>query len=370
MDPIAFTQALVRLDSVNPPGNEEACARLVADVLEPAGFAVRLHALAPGRSSLVATLGAGGEKRLLAFTGHFDTVPLGLAPWKFDPCGGEISEGRLYGRGSSDMKSGIAAFVTAAVHSASFLRERAGVALVMTAGEETGCDGAQALASAGALPAHVGALIVAEPTANQAVLGHKGALWLRACTHGKAAHGSMPEKGDNAIFKLARAACAIEGYQPAGEHYFFGRSTLNLGTIRGGSNINSVPDWAAMEIDIRSVPGVNHPDLVADIQRHLGGAVSIEHRLDLEPVYTDASDSWVQSLVRAVESKSGPSLARNAATYFTDASVLKPAFGNVPTVILGPGEPSMAHQADEYCFVDRIYEAVSIYETLIRDWMG
>lgn len=370
MDAISLTQTLVRLDSVNPPGNEEPCARAVGEVLQQAGFEIRHHQLAPGRSSLIATLGRPEGRLRLAFTGHLDTVPLGATPWWFDPFGGEIHQGRLYGRGSSDMKSGIAAFVAAAVRHAPRLRDSAGVALVLTAGEETGCDGAQALVDAGMLPPHVGALIVGEPTSNQPVLGHKGALWLRACTHGKSAHGSMPEKGDNAIFKLARAACALENYRPAGSHYFFGQSTLNLGTISGGSNVNSVPDWAEMEIDIRSVPGAPHQDLVAHLQEHIGTAVSLKSMLDLAPVYTDESDAWVQRVASTVQSQAGQRIAEKAATYFTDASILKSAFGNVPAVILGPGESSMAHQVDEYCFVDRIHEAVSIYETLIHDWTG
>src|SRR6185437_16938244 len=116
------------------------------------------------------------------------------------PFGGEIVDGRLYGRGASDMKSGVAAFVAAAIAEAGRLADGSGVKLVVTAGEETGCEGAASLAASGRLGA-AGALVVGEPTANQLFVGHKGALWLKAATAGATAHGSMPEQGDNAVYK-------------------------------------------------------------------------------------------------------------------------------------------------------------------------
>src|SRR5262245_35310598 len=150
-DVVALTRELVRFDTINPPGAEAVAVDHVARLLDAAGFAVRTHELGPGRTSLVARIGSG-DGAPLCFTGHIDTVPLGGQPWTRDPHAGELGDGRLYGRGSSDMKSGLAAFVTAAVDLAPHLGGTPGLELVVTAGEETGCDGARQLVGlAGAL---------------------------------------------------------------------------------------------------------------------------------------------------------------------------------------------------------------------------
>jgi succinyl-diaminopimelate desuccinylase len=146
------------LNTINPPGNEEACALLLGGVLERAGFRIRTHSFGPGRVNLLAEIG-GDERAPLCFTGHIDVVPLGTVPWKKDPFAGETDAGRLYGRGSSDMKSGVAAFVAAAVSMAPHLERTPGISLVITAGEETGCEGAFHLQRDGCWGA--GALVVA-----------------------------------------------------------------------------------------------------------------------------------------------------------------------------------------------------------------
>src|SRR5690606_12102087 len=129
------------------------------------------------------------------------TVACGATPWRIDPFSGTIVDGRLHGRGACDMKSGVAAIVTAALTQAERLRDSPGVLLVLTAGEETGCRGARHLIRSGHHLERVGALLVAEPTNNRVLLGHKGALWLRLALRGKSAHGSMPEQGENALLK-------------------------------------------------------------------------------------------------------------------------------------------------------------------------
>ena len=269
-DSVALTQSLVRIDTVNPPGLEERCVGLLAGLLSDAGFACRTHEFAPHRTSLVARIGgrpgATGARAPLCFTGHVDVVPLGRAAWQHDPFGAAIVDGRLYGRGSSDMKSGVAAFVAAAIARADRLREQAddgpGLSLIITAGEETGCEGAFAMAASAQgreLLGTAGALVVAEPTSNAPLLGHKGAFWLSARALGTTAHGSMPERGDNAIYKIARAALALEGFEfETGAHPLMGAPTLNVGSVSGGLNINSVPDAAELGIDIRSVAGQSH----------------------------------------------------------------------------------------------------------------
>src|SRR5262249_32879770 len=164
---VELTQELVRFRTINPPGDERACAERLASLLESAGFAVDLVPFGEKRAQLIARIGGTAEKLPLGFTGHLDTVPLGAQPWSVDPLAGEIADGKLYGRGSSDMKSGVAAFVAACTALADKLAGTPGVVLLITAGEETGCTGAAAMANGTARLPRAGALVVAEPTGNR-----------------------------------------------------------------------------------------------------------------------------------------------------------------------------------------------------------
>jgi succinyl-diaminopimelate desuccinylase len=367
---VALTQELIRFETINPPGNETPCARHLGRILESAGFETRFIELGPNRENLVARIG-GKEGRLpLAFTGHTDVVPLGAAPWSVAPFGGEIANGKVYGRGSSDMKGGVAAFVAAAVKLAPHLAGTPGLVLVITAGEERGCEGAQCLVREKVLP-KAGALVVAEPTANRMLAGHKGVFWLEGTARGVTAHGSMPEQGVNAVYKAAHAVLALAAidFSPD-EHAVLGRPTLNVGWLRGGLNINSVPDEARFGLDVRLVPGVDRAELMDRLMSAAGSGIEFEVKGTSDPVWTDPSDQWVSEVEEITRSVTGCASSIGGASYFTDAAALKPGMANPSTVILGPGEPALAHQTDEYCFTGRIEEAEAIYSEIIARWCG
>lgn len=366
---------LIRMDTRNPPGREVECAHYLGGLLASAGLEVSYHDFAPGRTSLVALLrGEGGEadkKKPLCFGGHIDVVPLGAAEWSVDPFGAEIADGRLYGRGSTDMKSGVAAFVHAAMTlAADGARGNADIVLAICAGEETGCEGSSHLGRIGAI-GEAGAIVIAEPTANYPFLGHKGALWLRVESEGVTAHGSMPERGVNAIYKAARAITKLEDFDfNVKPHELLGRSTLNVGTVEGGLNLNSVPDRAAFTVDIRTLPEQDHAEIVSGLQGYLGGEGRIERIVDVGGVHTPHSHPWVREVYELTGTVLDEEIEPRGAPYFTDASALTPACGHPPTVILGPGEMHMAHQTDEYCPVAHIRQAAEVYETLARRWCG
>lgn len=368
MDAVELARALVRFDTVNPPGNETPCACFLGDLLADAGFAVAYHDLAPGRANLIARLGDGSGKPL-CLTGHLDTVPLGAAQWRREPLAGEIADGRLWGRGSSDMKSGIAAITAAALAEIETLRNGPGVVLVFTAGEETGCDGAFGLVEIPGALGEAGAVVVAEPTANRPLVGHKGALWFHARTRGVTAHGSTPEAGVNAIHAAARAVGRLADFDfNAARHPVMGAPTLNIGTIKGGLNVNSVPDAAEIGVDIRTVPGVEHATLLAQMRSYLGPDVAVEPWIDVGPVWSAPDHPWIARVFDAVTRATGERPGIETATFFTDAGVLHRAYGGPPTVILGPGEPTQAHKTDEWCEVAKIEQAVGIYRELMRGW--
>jgi succinyl-diaminopimelate desuccinylase len=368
VDAVELTRTLLAFNTINPPGNEAACASHLGSLLESTGFAVDYHEMAQGRVSLVAQAGNPNSARTICFVGHIDTVSLGTAHWEHGPFDGEIADGRLYGRGASDMKSGVAAFVAAAIASAPTVPDDAGIVLLIVCGEETGCEGSTHLASLGLDLGPFAGVIVGEPTGNVPLVGHKGALWLRAGVKGIAAHGAMPSAGENAIVKgmevVRRLGCFCSA-RPA--HPVLGQPTLNIGTFRAGQNVNSVPDWAEVGIDIRTTPGMEHrkteqelATLLAPQLDHLSIDISMPH------VYTSPDHAWVQRVFDAVEDITGTRPGVATAPYFSDASALQPLIGEAPTLILGPGEQHTMHQTDEYCEVTKLRDAVRIYEAVIR----
>jgi succinyl-diaminopimelate desuccinylase len=368
ISPTTLTQELVKINSINPPGNESQCARLLGPLLSELGFDVSYLSLAEGRESLIASIGGSDARPAFCFTGHLDTVPLGAAPWSVDPHSGEIRGDRLYGRGASDMKAGIGAFIAAAARYGRELKNGPGVMLLLTASEETGCQGAHQIAST-PLPLRAGCLVVGEPTANVPVIAHKGALWLNARTRGKTAHGSMPHLGENAIYRAAEAIGLLQAFEFKHTcHALLGSPTLNVGTINGGLNINSVPDQTDFTIDLRTVPGVEHSALADDLGSYLGDRIELRTMVDAPSLSSDPDHPWVKTVFDIVAREQGASPKAAGVTYFTDGPVLHRALGPVQTVVLGPGEPSTAHQTDEYCLVSKIEEACRIYAALIEDW--
>jgi succinyl-diaminopimelate desuccinylase len=366
---IALTQELVAFNTVNPPGQEKECAKFLGEMLEDGGFSVTYHEFAAGRTSLVAKLDGHGGKLPICFTGHTDTVPLGTANWSVDQIGGEIADGKLYGRGSSDMKSGVAAIVVAGLELAKVPNRHAGIILVITASEETGCEGAEYLATVPGVLGRAGAIIVGEPTCNYPLLGHKGSIWMEATTSGITAHGSMPEQGVNAIYKMASALSVLEKYEFDVSDSLLGKPTLNVGIISGGENVNSVPDRARIEIDIRTVAGQKSDDVYEALKKYLGDEVQLRLLQASDPVSTDPNDDWIHEVHEIMTPILGEKPEPRSATYFTDAGELTPALGNPPTIILGPGEMTQAHKTDEFCYVSRIEEAVEAYFRIGEKWI-
>lgn len=369
LDPRTLTRDLLAFNTINPPGMERACARHLGVLLEGAGYRVAYHEFAEGRTSLIATIGGDDERPPICFTGHIDTVPLGAAKWSRDAFAGETDGDKVYGRGATDMKSGIAAFVIAAIELAPHLERSPGIVLVITAGEEVGCEGAKYLADRKLL-GRAGAIVVAEPTANYPYVGHKGLAWFEIETEGVTAHGSMPEVGDNAILKMARVIGDLEGFRfPVESHPVMGMPTLNVGTIHGGLNTNSVPDEARITVDTRTVPGIDHVHLCRSLEALLAPrGAHVRKIVDTPSLYTDPSNEWVQEVFEMctplLEARPTP----RTITFSTDGSDLKRGFGGPPAVILGPGEPRLAHQTDEWCSMTRIEQSTDLFVQLMRRW--
>jgi succinyl-diaminopimelate desuccinylase len=367
-DAVALTRTLLRFDTINPPGREHDCTQHAGRLLEEWGFRVQYHEYEPGRTSLVARAGEAGKGAPLCLTGHIDTVALGSSPWSKDPFAGDTDGDKLYGRGSSDMKAGVAAILLAARTFANRYSGTPGVVIVLTAAEEGGCIGSQHLARTQLL-GKAGAMVVGEPTSNYPYIGHKGSVKFHARFKGVSAHGSMPHLGVNAIYKAARAISKLEGFDfGAKPHAVMGEPTMNVGTMAGGSGVNMVPDTATLGVDIRTVPGMDHAELLARLKKVLGDEAEMDVFSNLPPVWTAPQNEWIERVFDICRQQLGTPPEAKTATYMTDAANLLKAYTGAPTVVLGPGEPQMAHQTDEWCSVERIRQSVALYEAIIKDW--
>ncbi|MEO9893366.1 M20 family metallopeptidase [Aurantibacter sp.] len=366
IDVITLTQKLIGFNTINPPGNEGGLAIFIGELLIENGFEVDYPIYAKDRLQLVATKGLSDEKPPIIFTGHLDVVPLGANDWTKDPFAGDIIDNKLYGRGSTDMKAGVAAMIIAAIEMYKNESPRGGIKLIFTADEELGCNGAQHLCNSGYDLGEASAIVVGEPTGNMPYVGHKGGLYLNVFTKGITAHSSMPELGDNAIYKAANAIVKIEGLKfDAKEDELLGYPTINVGRMEGGLNLNSVPDKATFTIDVRTTTKFRNDKVWTQLNELLGEEVALEKLTDLNAISTSEDDDFIKMIFNILELDNKDDNLKKSANFLTDAAVFMPHLKNTPTVILGPGEPEMAHQTDEYCYVDKIEKAVAIYSEII-----
>ena len=372
---VQLTQDLVRMRSINPPGDEAAVATYVAERFERTGiYADTVPHEEAGRASVVGGLRGTGERPALLFSGHLDTVPAG-ENWQHDILAAEVSDGKIWGLGTTDMKSGVAAMVVAieAIH-------RAGVALkgdllfAGTAGEEVDSMGAQRLVQQQKLP-DVGFMIIGEPTTNRVFTAEKGVLWLALHTTGKTAHGSMPHLGVNAIMHMNKLLQALAAANiPYQQHPLLGDFTMNVATITGGVKTNVVPDACHVTIDTRTVIGQDHQQILDAVRQLIDRLCAEDATFHAEvrtitervPLDIPFDDPQVQAFVRVRDQVTGQPSVPTAATYATDGSVFVPAY-HAPMVICGPGLPEKAHQPNEYVEITRLTEAARIYTLAALD---
>jgi acetylornithine deacetylase len=355
---IRLLQDLIRAESVVPPGTEDKAARVVAQALEAAGIAARLDYVAEGRPNVLADLGAG-EGPTLLFNAHLDTVPAGrLEAWTTDPFGGELRDGRIYGRGASDDKGGVAAMAAAAIAVARTARLRGRLRLLFVVGEETGHVGARAALARG-LRADL-AVVGEWSGAARIGIGYRGALHLAIETRGRVAHGSRPMRGLNAIDAMTQEVLPRLRSTPMrferNPVFLIQEPTWNVGTIAGGVATNVVADRCRATVDLRLVPGQDPAAVLEDLRgrvadlRYPGGEpcpVEISVLNAIGPFVTPVEHPLVQGLGGAIRDLLGAEPEHFGKTGVADANVFAHE-GGIPAVAYGPGNPS-GHEPDEYC---------------------
>jgi len=368
---IEFHRALVRIPSVNPPGDVRAAIERCRAPLDAAGFGTRVVLEQETMPNLIATFEAGAGP-VVGFNAHLDVVPIGEpSAWTHDPFGAEVEGGRVYGRGAGDDKGSVAAQVMAAI-----ALKKSGVPLAGTlvvnevADEEVGGQhGARFVVEGNHFAPDF--MIVGEQTMNEVALGEKGSAGTQIIVHGRTAHGALPWEGANAIEAMAEIIVALRRqYWPVvatRTNPYFHPSSASVNMFSGGVKGNVVPDRAEIVIDRRLVPGED-PETVreemAAIAREAAAAidgirVEVDAPLAGGPAsLLPAGSPLVQSMVRANQVL-GLSTNLRGFSMATDGRFF--ARRGVPTIIYGPGDPRLAHVPDEWIGIDEILQATRAY---------
>lgn len=392
LDLVQTLSDLIAIPSVNPMGRpldgpeyyEERVTDYLQGLFERLGLPWQRQQVLPRRENIIARLDgtvspeAGGE--IIMLEAHQDTVPVDgmtIDPWK-----PQVRDGRIYGRGACDIKGGMTAMLGAFARLAEERpAPRPTVIMACTVNEEYGYSGASELpklwggGAGGIVPRQPDAAIVAEPTGLNVVVAHKGAVRWKCRTHGVAAHSSQPERGENAIYRMAAVIAALERY--AGElprfvaaHPLCGSATLSVGLIQGGLSVNTVPDVCTIEIDRRALPGEDAEAAYQHVLTWLGdqpGAAGAEHERPylLGMSLSDRDNGAVADRLVAVTQRLFGRGEKIGVPFGTNASRISAA--GVPTVVFGPGSIDQAHTVDEWLSLAELEKASAVlYEFLAR----
>ncbi len=376
-DAVGLARALIGVDSRNPslvpggPGEREA-ARLLAGVLETWGFRVDVHDAAPQRPNVVARIGAPGGRTLM-FNGHLDVV--GVEGMDHPPFDAGERDGRLYGRGSADMKAGVAAMCAAAALAADGL-SHGEVIVAAVADEEYASRGTRALVERGI---RADAAIVTEPTGLAIMPAHRGFVWVELTFHGRAAHGSRYEVGIDAIrhagLVLAELDALDTGPLTRRTHPLLGHASLHGALITGGQGMSTYPDRCELKIERRTMPGETPSGVMAEIEaacarvRERRPELRVDLALILAQSPSDVSPDApvVRALRGALEHQTIPVRVEGMSAW-TDAAILNDA--GIPAICFGPGDIALAHGPEEYVELEQIQRATAVLERMARAWCG
>jgi acetylornithine deacetylase len=371
---IALLRELVAINSVNPslvPGaaGEAAIAAAIADHLRRIGLDVAVQEVAPGRPNVVGVIEGRTAGRTLMFCGHVDTVGVEGMEAPFDP---EIRSGRLYGRGSQDMKGGVAAMIDAARIAAERGFDKGRLIVAAVVDEEFASIGADAIAAA--WPAD--GAVVTEPTDLQVAVGHKGFAWIEVETVGRAAHGSRPTDGRDAIMRMGRVLQRLESLdrelQARTPHPIMGTGSLHASIVSGGRELSSYPDRCRLQMERRTVPGETGQSAEAEVKRILQELAADDPEFEAAATLTfarppyelDADHPLVQSLLSTAR-RAGCGTGTIGMSFWTDAAVL--ASAGIPSVLFGPGGAGL-HSVQEYVTVSDVVSCRDALAALALEW--
>jgi acetylornithine deacetylase len=361
VDPtIRLLHDLVAIDSVNPTlvegaAGEGAIAAAIAHELGRLGLDVGIDEVVPGRPNVVGVLEGRSPGRTLMFCGHTDTVGVSGMHHPFTPV---VRDGRLYGRGSQDMKSGVAAMIGAAARLAERGLPRGRVLVAAVVDEEHSSIGADALVTKW----RADAAVVTEPTDLAIAVGHKGFEWIQVDVAGTAAHGSRPAEGEDAILRLGRVLARLESLdrnlQSRAAHALVGTASLHASTITGGREWSSYPDSATLRLERRTVPGEPSSIGLTEVNEICAALKAQDpsfrvraSQLFSRPAYEIPPNHELPGVLSAAVEALGRRSVVTGATFWTDAAILGGA--GIPSVLYGPGGAGL-HSVEEYVILDDV----------------
>ncbi len=373
---IELLQEMVRAQSVNPPADTRACASVLLEMLQAEGIDAEPVEGRPGAVNVVGRMISGQPGPKLILNGHIDTVPDG-DDWTVDPFGGELRDGYIWGRGTCDMKSGVAAMLMAMVE-----LKRSGepfggeVVFQAVVDEETGSQFGTLHLIAQGYCQGADFAVCTEPTSNRIELGNRGLRWLDVTVKGSASHAGRPGLGANAVTAAAAIIERIDAlaFMTRDERFEIPAPSISVTTIQGGHTVNVIPDRCSFSVDRRMLPGETGDQVLAELAAIIGpiqaerSGVQIEvqarpgcwdpYTIDpAEPVVGAAIDAALEVLGRE------PEIGYKAAC--TDASHLVTRAG-IPTVLLGPGNERLSHKADERIAVEALIQGTAICGSMLR----
>ncbi len=324
-------------------------------------------------ANFTARLKGNGSKPALLFGGHLDVVPQGLETWQVGAFDGLEKEGKIWGRGATDMLGGLAAVAEAMTEIKQANIPLSGdVIFSATAGEETDSRGVMRfLETQGQELGPLVGIIIPEPTGLTIMRAHRGILWLEITTAGKTAHGSMPQLGINAIEKMMSFLAAFKAYQiPHQPHPLLGGCSRSINTISGGQATNVVPDQCTTQIDIRTLPGQSHEAIIQNIrqifeqlaQKDNDFKATLQVIRSVGALETPADTSFIKAVCKAV----GTDQVK-AVGFTTDG----PWFAklNAPVIIYGPGNPQMCHKPNEYIDINELSKGKEAFKRIILEML-
>ena len=372
-DAVALTQALVRIDSVNPtlcPGGagEREAAEFLADTLRAWGFETEITEAAPGRPNVVAKSGTG--TRSIILNGHLDVV--GTEGMTHPPFDAAMKDGRIYGRGSSDMKAGIAAMCAAAVRSRD-AGDDLRIVIAAVCDEEYESIGTRELLKAGIT---ADAAIITEPTRLAIAPAHRGFSWIDIDFKGVAAHGSRYDVGVDAITHAGLLLAELHTFETKvlahRNHPLLGHASLHASLIRGGTGMSTYPDSCTLSVERRTLPGdavTGIAEIEAALEHVASRAPNVSATITLKThqLPSDVSEDApiVRALAAAVRDE-GIDQRIEGFTAWTDAALFNAA--GIPAICFGPGDIALAHAAEEYVEVAEIETATAVLSRLLHLW--
>ncbi len=380
---IELTRSLIKIDSVIRPetGNTEAeLVKFISDwIRKELKMEPEINEVLPGRENIILKIDSGNPGKTLMFEGHTDVVSEGdRSLWKHDPFSAEIEDGKIYGRGSCDMKAGVAVnLLTAKAILKSGIDFKGKIVLGILCDEEDLMLGVQDFIKQGHAD-NIDACLVSEPEENQLCISMKGALRIKLTVHGKMAHGAMPLTGINPNTRLASIIMAFqefEDYQKEqfGEDEYLGWPSVTFTVIQSPPppeppQLNVMPGESVAYIDIRTIPGQNHKDIqtaLGDILKELGNHdpdfnVTMEYLADKPVVSMEKDEPIVKTAAKAYKDLTGKDPIYNGVPGATDGTYLRDLKG-IPSLVNGPGPRHIPHQTDEYVEIDELEEALQLY---------